>query len=182
MLTKHLRGAFYDPPPSENPSKNLCPYWSHYKVSSKNPSKKRFLYSGHIRPPQGTEICNFRAPSPLDFLNFLQWMFSCFFRLFLCNLVKNRPEMWRNCPISERRKKHLFCASVFSFFCPVHPTLPQAIFFPKIPSFWDLKSTLSSREKATCRGWVLGTVLDGAAPQEKRKILFFWRVRKGERT
>ena len=59
-----------------------------------------------------------------------------------------------------------FCASFF-------------IFFPKIPPFWDLKSTLSSREKATCRGWVLGTVLERVAPQEKRKILCFWRARKG---
>ena len=25
----------------------------------------------------------------------------------------------------------------------------------------------------TCRGWVLGTVLDGVAPQEKEDFLFF---------
>ena len=37
------------------------------------------LNSGHARPRQRTEICNFRAPSPLDFfLNFLQWMFFLF--------------------------------------------------------------------------------------------------------
>ena len=66
-----------------------------------------------------------------------------------------------------------FCASFFPFFCPVRPTLPHAIFFPKIPSFWDLRSTLSHREKATCRGWVLGTVLDGVAPQEKKENPFF---------
>ena len=66
-----------------------------------------------------------------------------------------------------------FCASFFPFFVPVHPTPPQAILFPKIPSFWDFRSTLSSREKATCRGWILGTVLDGVAPQEKKENRFF---------
>ena len=70
-----------------------------------------------------------------------------------------------------------FLRILFSFFT-VHPTLPQATFFLKIPTFWVLKSTLSCREKATCRGWVLGTVLDGVAPQEKGKILFFFLVQK----
>ena len=36
------------------------------------------IKSGHVRPRQGTEICNFGAPSPLDFLNFPQWMFFPF--------------------------------------------------------------------------------------------------------
>ena len=61
-----------------------------------------------------------------------------------------------------------------SFFCPVHPTLPQAIFFPRIPSLWDFGSTLSSREKVICRGWVLGMVLDGVPPQEKKENPFFF--------
>ena len=34
----------------------------------------------------------------------------------------------------------------FLCFGPVHPTLPQAIFFPQIPSFWDLRSTLELSE------------------------------------
>ena len=38
------------------------------------------VVSGDARPRQGTDICNFRAPSPLDFLNFLQWFFSSFSR------------------------------------------------------------------------------------------------------
>ena len=66
-----------------------------------------------------------------------------------------------------------FVHPFFLFFCPVRPTLLQAIFFPKIPSFWDLRSALSRREKATCRGWVLGTVLDEVAPQEKKENPFF---------
>ena len=63
-----------------------------------------------------------------------------------------------------------FCISFFLFY-PVHPTLLQAIFFPQILSFWT-STTLSSREKANSRGWLLGTVLDGVAPQKKRKIPF----------
>ena len=66
-----------------------------------------------------------------------------------------------------------FFVHPFSFFCLVHPTLPQAIFFPKISSFWDLKSSLSGREMPTCRGWVLGTVLDGVAPQGKKENRLF---------
>ena len=57
-----------------------------------------------------------------------------------------------------------FGVSFFPFFCPVHPTLPQAIFFPKILSFWGLRPTLSSRE----------TVLDGVAPQENKENPFFF--------
>ena len=59
---------------------------------------------------------------------------------------------------------------LFPFFCPVHPTLPQAIFFPKIPSFWDLRSTLSSIKKATCRL--------GFSPQERKEHPFFLARKK----
>ena len=65
-----------------------------------------------------------------------------------------------------------FFVHPFLLFCSVHTTLPQANFFPRISSFWDLRSTRSSREKATCTGCVLGTVLDGVAPQEKKEIPF----------
>ena len=79
-----------------------------------------------------------------------------------------------------------FCASFFPCFgpCPPHPF--PANFLPPNPSFWDLRSTLSSREKATCRGWVLGTILDGVAPQEKKENPFFFfsglrkKVRKAQ--
>ena len=37
-------------------------------------------------------------------------------------------------------------------FVPVHPTPPQAILIPQIPSSWDLTTTLPSRGKATCKG------------------------------
>ena len=79
----------------------------------------------------------------------------------------------------KRDKPTLFCAHPFFLLSPVRPTLPQAISFLKIPSCWDLRSTLSSREKATSRGWVLGTVLDGVAPQgEKGKSFLFSLARK----
>ena len=38
--------------------------------------------SGRVRPRQGTEICNFGAPSPLDFLNFLPWIFPPCLQVF----------------------------------------------------------------------------------------------------
>ena len=66
-----------------------------------------------------------------------------------------------------------FCASFFPFFALSAPPFPGHVSSPKSPSFWDLRSTLSRREKATCRGWVLGTVLDGVAPQEKKENPFF---------
>ena len=110
-------------------------------------------------------VCFAKVPCSLPGLHCTIYFQAVFFCIF-CIMDFNR-----NPP---------FFVHLFSFFCPVRPTLPHAIFFPKIPSFWDLRSTLSRREKATCRGWVLGTVLDGVAPQEKRKILFFWRAKKGE--
>ena len=73
---------------------------------------------------------------------------------------------------------HPFLRILFPFsFFPLF-TLPQAIFFPQNPYFWDLRSAFSSREKATCRGWVLGTVLDGVAPQEKKENPFFLARKK----
>ena len=41
----------------------------------------RFLDSGRVRPREGTEICNFGAPSPLDFF-FLSFGFLSFFSRF----------------------------------------------------------------------------------------------------
>ena len=49
------------------------------------------------------------------------------------------------------------------------------------PKSWDLRSTLSSRGKVTSRAWVLGTVLDGVTPQEKKENPFFWRAKEGEK-
>ena len=74
----------------------------------------------------------------------------------------------------EDHYSSFFCASFFPFCLPClpHLTFPQAIFFPKIPSFWDLRCTLSSREKATCRGWIWGRFWTGS-PHRKKGISFF---------
>ena len=47
--------------------------------------KQKDGFSGHVRPLQGAEIeiCNFGAPSPLDFLNFLPWIFFLFLHVYL---------------------------------------------------------------------------------------------------
>ena len=47
-----------------------------------------------------------------------------------------------------------FLGILFSFFCPVHPTLPQPIFFPRIPSFWDL--IVEKRQPAGAGFWTGG--------------------------
>ena len=50
-----LLSAFYNtPPPSKNPSKNLCLYWNPYKAPSKNPSEKHLLSvsSKRCSPPK----------------------------------------------------------------------------------------------------------------------------------
>ena len=42
-----------------------------------------YFNSGRLRPRQGTEICNFGVPSPLDFfLNFLRWIFFPFLEVY----------------------------------------------------------------------------------------------------
>ena len=41
---------------------------------------------------QGTEICNFGLPSPLDVLNYLQWSLVLFSRPCLCNLARKSPQ------------------------------------------------------------------------------------------
>ena len=43
--------------------------------------------SGHVRPRQGTEICNFGAPSPLEALH---WIF-CFFSSVYVQFSKTSP-------------------------------------------------------------------------------------------
>ena len=87
------------------------------------------------------------------------------------------PHLCYVCPypfvyaLSFPLQTHLFLCILFSFFCPVRPTLPRSTFLPQNPPLSGT-SDLLFFVKATCKGWVLGTVLDGVAPQEKRKILF----------
>ena len=54
----------------------------------KNPRFRFCLYfSGHVRPRQGTEICNFGAPSPREALH---WIF-CFFSSLYVQFSKTSP-------------------------------------------------------------------------------------------
>ena len=46
-----------------------------------------FIMSGQVRPRQGTEICNFGAPSPLEALH---WIF-CFFSSIYVQFSKTSP-------------------------------------------------------------------------------------------
>ena len=75
---------------------------------------------------------------------------------------------------------HFFLRIPFSFSVPVHSTLPRQSSSPN-PLFPKPQIYFFSREKETCRGWVLRTVLDGVAPQaQKGKSFFLWCARKGE--
>ena len=47
----------------------------------------KFYVSGRVRPRQGTEICNFGVPSPLEALH---WIF-CFFSSFYVQFSKTSP-------------------------------------------------------------------------------------------
>ena len=71
-----------------------------------------------------------------------------------------------------------FAHPFFLFFALSAPSFPGQFPSPKSPSFWHPRSTLSCREKVTCRGLVLGTVLDGVAPQEKKENPFFLARKK----
>ena len=60
--------------------KGFC--WKRALFAYSAPKSQRFLRflrlrcpSGHIRPRQGTEICNFGAPSPLEALHWIFWLF-----------------------------------------------------------------------------------------------------------
>ena len=65
-----------------------------------------------------------------------------------------------------------FCASFSPFLAlSTHPS--PGNFLPRIPSFWDLKSTLSSREKGNCRGWFWGRFWTGAPHRKKGRSFFF---------
>ena len=77
---------------------------------------------------------------------------------------------------------HLFLCILVSFFCPVRPTLPRAIFFPKIPSFWtsDLLFffLIEKRQAAGAGFW--GRFWTGSPHRKKGKIPFCTRAKKGE--
>ena len=61
-----------------------------------------------IRSREGTDICNFGVPSPLDFFMFLQWIF-CFF-------VRKSPQNVKKVARSPGRAKSVESCHVFSLF------------------------------------------------------------------
>ena len=73
-------------------------------------------------------------------------------------------------------KPTFFCASFFPFCLP--PPFTRQFSSPKSPLSGTSDLLFLVEKRQPLLG--LGTVLDQVAPQEKRKILFFWRARKGE--
>ena len=61
--------------------------------------------SGRVGPRQGTAICNFGAPSPLDLKVFSPVYFSLFSRSSVKFSKEMAPKCGENCPISGWRKK-----------------------------------------------------------------------------
>ena len=71
-----------------------------------------------------------------------------------------------------------FCASFFPFFCPVHPALPQAIFFPQIPSSGtsDLLFLVEKTWPAGAGFW--GRFWTGFPHRKKGKSFFLAREKR----
>ena len=68
--------------------------------------------TGRVRPRQGTdwEICNFGEPSPLAFLNFVQWDFFLFLQVLT-------TKMWRKWPeFHVERKRRILSSLVVMVF------------------------------------------------------------------
>ena len=77
--------------------------------------------SGHVRPRQGTEICNFGAPSPLDFFRFSPVDFFPFSPGLLCNLVRKWPqnvEKIARFPGGEKGAESCHACACHGFFGP----------------------------------------------------------------
>ena len=73
------------------------------------------LESGHVRPRQGTEICNFGAPSPLIFWIFIQWIF-----------FPGETKIWRKLPDVRAEKKAqspVTSLAVMIFSAPMEPDI-----------------------------------------------------------
>ena len=79
------------------------------------------VFSGHVRPRQGTKLCNFRMPSPLFLVNFSTGFFP-FSPGFLRNLVTGSPpKCGEDCLISRRRKKRRILSRLWlSWFSGCH--------------------------------------------------------------
>ena len=76
------------------------------------------ILSGHVRPRQGAEICNFGAPSPLEALH---WIF-CFFSSVYVQFSKTSPlksgESSEN-PVEKIASKTVTPVAVMVFSAPI---------------------------------------------------------------
>ena len=102
-------------------SYSLChPHRNRYKRMKVEIPGFRIFSSGRVRPRQGTEICNFGALSPLDFL-----VFSCGFFSFLSRLsVYNKeiaPKCGENCrfPGGEESIESCHVSGCYGFSVPL---------------------------------------------------------------
>ena len=133
-------------------------------TSTKQKIVKKFdiFFSGQVLPRQGTEICNFGAPSPLEALH---WIFCCFSSVYVQfrktsplksgessekSSGENRVKSCHVCgchgffgpdfqQLDERRITHLVCArlkyDLYDFFGGVLGLLPFFFLYkrPKTP-------------------------------------------------
>ena len=88
------------------------------------------LFSGHVRPRQGTEICNFGAPSPLEALH---WIFCFFSSIYVQFSKTSPPKSGENSEKSsgESRVKSCHVCGCHGFFGPEPPKTPR-IFYPSL--------------------------------------------------
>ena len=90
--------------------------------------KEESVLSGRVRPQQGTEICNFAAPSPLDFLEFSSVDFSCFswFSVQLRNEIA--PKFGEDCPIPRQRERRLNLVTPLAVMVFLGPDFRESFF------------------------------------------------------
>ena len=73
-------------PPKHQGFSSPCEPLETLESKQKTPQKTEeipsIVNSGHVRPRQGTEICNFGAPSPLEALHWIFGFFSSFYVQF----------------------------------------------------------------------------------------------------
>ena len=67
------------------------------------PFLQPLILSERVRPREGTEVCNFGVPSPLDFLIFSN-DFPPSLQVHCVISKESTPKCGENCPISGRRK------------------------------------------------------------------------------
>ena len=94
---------------------------------------------------QGTEICNFGAPSPLVLLEFSPVDFFHFLQGFLFNLVRKSPQnVEKNCPIPRWRKKRRIMSRLWlsCFFFSPDSRSKTSNFITM--NFWDCSCTTTA--------------------------------------